>query len=99
MLKRSGDAVARRWSSNRSASIVMLGLAVIALMFVVKMILNYSHQFITNQRLEAIRADIAEENENLEAESELLRDTDYYAVYIREEFQLHGDNVIKIPRD
>jgi len=50
-----------------------------------------------NKRLEVIRAEITKENVYLENESDLLHDTDYYSIYIREEFQLNGNNVIELP--
>ena len=97
MIKRSNDTIVRKWSLNRSTSIVMLGLAIIALMLVAKMIISYSHQSMINKRLELIRAEITKENVYLENESDLLHDTDYYSIYIREEFQLNGNNVIELP--
>ena len=98
MLNRSQDTVIRKWNLNRSTSIVMFGLAIIALMIVLKIVINYSQQEMTNRRLAAIRTEIKEENTYLENESELLHDSDYYTIYIREEFQFNGENVIEIKK-
>ncbi len=98
-MQRSESKSVRRWNANRSASIVMLGLSIIAIMLVVKIVIEYSSASATNKRLAVIKNQVLAENEYLEKESELLHDNDYYSIYIKEEFQLNGNNVITLPKD
>lgn len=86
------------WNKNRSASIVMLGIGVIALMYFVRVGYDFYYQNNLNNRLVEIRATIQKENQELENISELLNDSNYYSIYVREEFQFNGNNVIRIPK-
>ncbi len=97
-MQRSDAKSVRKWNINRSTSIVMIGLAAIGLMFALKIVLTYASETTVNKRLEQIKQEIIEENEYLEHESDLLHDGDYYSIYIREEFQLNGNNVIRLPK-
>lgn len=87
------------WNNNRSASIVLLGIGIIALMYFIRVGYDYVYQVNLNNRLTTIRATIKQENEELENISDLLNDSDYYSIYIREEFQFNGNNVVRIPND
>lgn len=87
------------WNNNRSASIVLLGIGLVALMYFIRIGYDYLYQVNLNNRLTVIRATIKEENQELENISDLLNDSDYYSIYIREEFQFNGDNVVRIPND
>ncbi|MDD4584805.1 MAG: hypothetical protein VB122_03155 [Erysipelotrichales bacterium] len=96
-MQRSEERSRSTWNMNRATSIVLFGLAVIALMFVLKIGIDYYKQYKINERLNELRSDIIKENEYLENASELLQDSDYYSIYIREEFQFDGENIIRIP--
>jgi len=96
-MERSNDKVRHFWNNNRSASIVFLGLATIALMYFVRVSFDFVNQTIINRRLNELRSIIRTENQELENLSELLNDGEYYSIYVREEFQFNGDNVIRIP--
>ena len=87
------------WNNNRSASIVLLGIGLVALMYFIRIGYDYLYQVNLNNRLTVIRETIKEENQELENISDLLNDSDYYSIYIREEFQFNGDNVVRIPND
>lgn len=98
-MQRSDAKSVKKWNANRSASIVMLGLAAIAVMLAIKICIDYTSASTTNKRLANIKQEVLSENEYLERESELLHDNDYYSIYIREEFQLDGNNVIHLPNN
>jgi hypothetical protein len=87
------------WNNNRSASIVLLGIAAIGLMYFVRVGYDFVYQQNLNNRLVNLREIIKNENTELENISDLLNDSDYYSIYVREEFQFNGNNVIKIPNN
>lgn len=87
------------WNKNRSASIVLLGIGIIGLMYFVRVGYDFVYQQNLNNRLISLRETIKTENIELENISDLLNDSEYYSIYVREEFQFNGNNVIKIPND
>jgi len=86
------------WNNNRSASIVLLGIGIIGLMYFIRVGYDFIYQQNVNNRLISLREVIKKENSELENISDLLNDSEYYSIYVREEFQFNGSNVIKIPK-
>ena len=98
-MQRSNKAEVDRWSQNRAGSIVMIGLSLIAIMFIVKIVLDTASLYIKQQRLETIKANLIEEVEDLKYRNTYLNDSTYYTIYTEDDFQLSGGNIIMIPKD
>ena len=98
-MQRSNKAEVDRWSQNRAGSIVMIGLSLIAIMFIVKIVLDTASLYIKQQRLETIKANLLEEVEDLKYRNTYLNDSTYCTIYTEDDFQLSGGNIIMIPKD
>ena len=75
----------------------MIGLSLIALMIIAKLCFQILSLSIKQSQLESIKQDLLEEIENLENRNEYLSDSDYYNIYIKDDFQIGGNNILIIP--
>ena len=95
-MERSHLDKVNRWSQNRSGTIILLGVSVIALMIAGKIILDFFVSWNESAELTARKEAIQEENDLLEHANEYLSD-DYYVVYVRDGYQIqNGDSTYYI---
>lgn len=76
----------------------MIGLSLIALMIILKLSLQIVSLSIKQAQLENIKQNLIEEIENLEERNEYLSDLDYYNIYIQDDYQIGGNNILIIPK-
>jgi len=98
-MQRSNRAEVNRWSQNRAGSIVMIGLSLIAIMIMVKIAIETASLYIKQQKLETIKDKLQKEIDDLENRNAYLSDSTYYTIYVEDDFQLSGGNIIMIPND
>ena len=98
-MQRSNKAEVDRWSQNRAGSIVMIGLSLIAIMVMIKIVADTASLYIKQQKLETIKSKLEKEIEDLEDRNAYLSDSTYYTIYIEDDFQLSGGNIIMIPKE
>ena len=85
-------------SSNRSLSIILLVISAVLLAVSLKVIIDFV--MVNNERsnLLSIKNQILAENEQFKNTNDHLGDDSYYDIYVREEYQFEGNNVIKFPK-
>ncbi|MBQ9731259.1 MAG: hypothetical protein IJV94_04295 [Bacilli bacterium] len=98
-MQRSNRAEVDRWSQNRAGSIVMIGLSLIAIMVMIKIVAETASLYIKQQKLETIKTKLEKEIEDLENRNAYLSDSTYYTIYIEDDFQLSGGNIIMVPKE
>ena len=98
-MQRSNRAEVDRWSQNRAGSIVMIGLSLIAIMVMIKIVADTASLYIKQQKLETIKSKLEKEIEDLEDRNAYLSDSTYYTIYIEDDFQLSGGNIIMVPKE
>ena len=98
-MQRSNKAEVDRWSQNRAGSIVMIGLSLIAIMVMIKIVADTASLYIKQQKLETIKSKLEKEIEDLEDRNAYLSDSTYYTIYIEDDFQLSGGNIIMVPKE
>ena len=98
-MQRSNRAEVDRWSQNRAGSIVMIGLSLIAIMVMIKIVADTASLYIKQQKLETIKSKLEKEIEDLENRNAYLSDSTYYTIYIEDDFQLSGGNIIMVPKE
>ena len=98
-MQRSNKAEVDRWSQNRAGSIVMIGLSLIAIMMMIKIVADTATLYIKQLKLEKIKTQLEKEIEDLENRNAYLSDSSYYTIYIEDDFQLSGGNIIMVPKD
>lgn len=98
-MQRSNRAEVDRWSQNRAGSIVMIGLSLIAIMMMIKIVADTVILYSKQIRLEKIKTQLEQEIEDLENRNAYLSDSSYYTIYIEDDFQLSGGNIIMVPKD
>jgi predicted membrane protein len=98
-MQRSNRAEVERWSQNRAGSIVMIGLSLIAIMVMIKVVFETASLYIKQQKLEVMKEKLQKEIDDLENRNAYLSDSSYYTIYIEDDFQLSGGNIIVIPRE
>ena len=98
-MQRSNRAEVDRWSQNRAGSIVMIGLSLIAIMMMIKIVADTATLYIKQLKLEKIKTQLEKEIEDLENRNAYLSDSSYYTIYIEDDFQLSGGNIIMVPKD
>jgi len=91
-MERSHLDKVNRWSQNRSGTIILLGVSVIALMIAGKIVFDFFVSWNQSVELTARKEAIQAENDLLEQANEYLSD-DYYVVYVRDGYQIqNGDS-------
>jgi hypothetical protein len=98
-MQRSNRAEVDRWSQNRAGSIVMIGLSLIAIMMMIKIVADTASLYIKQLKLEKIKTQLEKEIEDLENRNAYLSDSSYYTIYIEDDFQLSGGNIIMVPKE
>jgi len=77
----------------------MIGLSLIAIMIMVKIAIETASLYIKQQKLETIKDKLQKEIDDLENRNAYLSDSTYYTIYVEDDFQLSGGNIIMIPND
>lgn len=91
-MERSRYDKVNRWNQNRSGTIILLGVSVIALMIAGKIVIDFFASWNQSVELTARKEAIQEENNQLENANEYLSD-EYYVVYVRDGYQIQtGDS-------
>jgi hypothetical protein len=98
-MQRSNRAEVERWSQNRAGSIVMIGLSLIAIMMMIKIVAETATLYVKQQKLEKIKVQLEKEIKDLEDRNAYLSDSSYYTIYIEDDFQLSGGNIIMVPKE
>lgn len=88
----------RIMSSNRSLSIILLVISIVLLAISCKIIIDFALVNTEKAKLMELRNQIMEENKLFEDVNSHLQDDNYYDVFVREEYQFQGQNVIKLPK-
>lgn len=77
----------------------MIGLSLIAIMVMIKIVADTASLYIKQQKLETIKSKLEKEIEDLEDRNAYLSDSTYYTIYIEDDFQLSGGNIIMVPKE
>ena len=77
----------------------MIGLSLIAIMMMIKIVADTASLYIKQLKLEKIKTQLEKEIEDLENRNAYLSDSSYYTIYIEDDFQLSGGNIIMVPKD
>lgn len=92
------DKSAAKKRANRSLSITFFIASIILIICSVVIIISCVTTNIERQRLLSVEKSLKEEYEEYKIQNEHLRDEHYYEIYVREEYQYDGKNVIRLPR-
>lgn len=77
----------------------MIGLSLIIIMIIIKIVADTASLYIKQQRLEIIKENLQKEIDDLEDRNAYLSDSSYYMIYIEDDYQLSGGNIIMIPKE
>lgn len=77
----------------------MIGLSLIVIMIMIKIVADTASLYIKQQRLEIIKENLQKEIDDLEDRNAYLSDSSYYIIYIEDDYQLSGGNIIMIPKE
>ena len=85
-------------SSNRSLSIILLAISSVLIIVSLKVIIDFIVVNTQSSNLIKLKNQYLEEREEFSKINSHLGDEHYYDIYVREEYQFQGDNVIRVPR-
>ena len=77
----------------------MIGLSLIAIMMMIKIVAETATLYVKQQKLEKIKVQLEKEIKDLEDRNAYLSDSSYYTIYIEDDFQLSGGNIIMVPKE
>lgn len=85
-------------SSNRAMSIILLCISCVLIIVSVKIIVDFV--MVNNERndLVAMKEQLLKEREEYKSINSHLGDEYYYDIYVREEYQFQGDDVIRVTK-
>ena len=95
-MKRSEEKEVKIWSKTRSGSIVLFGFAIIALMYVAKVSYDFITLQIQNNSLTHLKQEILNENIELTSDNPHLGATDYFSIYVRDNYLYDGEKFVQI---
>ena len=92
------DKSAAKKRANRSLSVTFFIASIILIICSLTIIVSCITTNVERQRLLKIEQILKEQNEEFQIINEHLRDDHYYEIYVREEYQFNGKNIIRLPR-
>jgi hypothetical protein len=95
-MERSQQKEVRIWSRTRAGTILFLGFGVVALFYVVRVGYDFVTLQAENRYLNELKQEIIDENIQLTSDNPYLGDSNYFSIYVRDNYLYDGENFIKI---